>query len=293
MHLAPKSSARRRAVFAPALLAAALLSPIPLANDADAHGTVTNPPTRNYGCLERWGANEPNQAQDPMCHSVYQANPSAITSWKAVYANGTGDNYRQVIPDGQICSAGRNGETDYSALDRPGPWVTTAVNSNFTVNVYDEARHGADWLHVYVTRQGYDPTTQPLRWSDLELVKTTGSYPGGASPNYVTDASVGGRSGRHVVVTVWQASHMDQKYFLCSDVSFGGTSSPNPTNPPDPAPTACLPTTWHEGAVYTNNDTVTWNGHNWRAKWWVTGEEPGTTGQWGVWEDLGACTTNG
>ncbi len=27
----------------------------------------------------------------------------------------------------------------------------------------------------------------------------------------------------------------------------------------------------------------------WKAKWWTSGEEPGTTGQWGVWEDKGAC----
>ncbi|MYW12277.1 hypothetical protein GT034_28605, partial [Streptomyces sp. SID2563] len=30
-------------------------------------------------------------------------------------------------------------------------------------------------------------------------------------------------------------------------------------------------------------------GHTWRAKWWVQGDKPGTTGEWGVWEDLGAC----
>ncbi|GAA5207250.1 hypothetical protein GCM10023323_22010 [Streptomyces thinghirensis] len=27
-------------------------------------------------------------------------------------------------------------------------------------------------------------------------------------------------SGHHVILTVWKASHMDQKYFLCSDVNF-------------------------------------------------------------------------
>jgi chitin-binding protein len=293
MHLAPKASVPRWLLVALTLLSAAALSLVSPAPDAEAHGTVINPQTRNYGCLQRWGASQPDPAVDPMCHAVYAANPNAITAWKAVYANNTGDDYRRAIPDGQICSAGRNGETDYSALDRPGPWVASPTGSNFTVNVYDEARHGADWLHVYVTRQGYDPTTQPLRWADLELVRTTGSYYGGSS-NYVTDVSVGGRSGRHVVVTVWQASHMDQKYFLCSDVDFGGGTGPTDPDPdPQPDPTACLPSAWNAGTVYHHNDTVTWNGHNWRAKWWVSGQEPGTTGDWGAWEDLGACTTSG
>ncbi|MFD1050837.1 carbohydrate-binding protein, partial [Kibdelosporangium lantanae] len=41
--------------------------------------------------------------------------------------------------------------------------------------------------------------------------------------------------------------------------------------------------------VYTGGQVVAHNGHKWRAKWWTQGEEPGTTGQWGVWEDQGAC----
>ena len=31
---------------------------------------------------------------------------------------------------------------------------------------------------------------------------------------------------------------------------------------------------------------VSFNGHAWKAKWWTQGEVPGTTGPWGVWEDL-------
>ncbi|WP_202512202.1 DUF4073 domain-containing protein [Streptomyces sp. SID3343] len=46
---------------------------------------------------------------------------------------------------------------------------------------------------------------------------------------------------------------------------------------------------WTDSATYTNGDTVVWNNHTWRAKWWTRGEQPGTTGQWGVWEEQGAC----
>ncbi|WP_203671809.1 M28 family peptidase [Streptomyces sp. SID13666] len=51
----------------------------------------------------------------------------------------------------------------------------------------------------------------------------------------------------------------------------------------------CTGTTWDPNAIYVGGNQVSWKGHNWRAKWWTTGEEPGTTGQWGVWQDLGAC----
>ncbi|MGW0549596.1 lytic polysaccharide monooxygenase [Streptomyces altiplanensis] len=216
MNRVPATLSRATALGS-AVLATALLGVVQ-APTTSAHGTVIAPETRNYGCLQRWGSSEPNEAQDPMCYRTYHENPNAITAWKAVYANNTGDNYKQVIPNGQICSAGGQGETNYGALDRPGPWKTTNLGSDFTVDVYDEARHGADWLEIYVTKQGFDPTSRLIGWGDLELVKKTGRYP--YQPHYTTDVSTSGYTGRHVVVTVWKASHMDQKYFLCSDVNF-------------------------------------------------------------------------
>ncbi|SEG48762.1 chitinase [Actinacidiphila yanglinensis] len=51
----------------------------------------------------------------------------------------------------------------------------------------------------------------------------------------------------------------------------------------------CTTASWSSSQVYTGGDKVSWNGHNWSAKWWTQGEEPGTTGEWGVWQDLGAC----
>ncbi|UTM58124.1 glycosyl hydrolase family 18 protein [Photobacterium sp. CCB-ST2H9] len=46
---------------------------------------------------------------------------------------------------------------------------------------------------------------------------------------------------------------------------------------------------WSSAGVYNAGDIVTHAGKSWKAKWWTTGEEPGTTGEWGVWEDLGAA----
>lgn len=46
---------------------------------------------------------------------------------------------------------------------------------------------------------------------------------------------------------------------------------------------------WVASKAYVGGDIVSYNGHNWRAKWWTQGEAPpGTTG---VWEDLGPCAT--
>jgi predicted chitinase len=46
---------------------------------------------------------------------------------------------------------------------------------------------------------------------------------------------------------------------------------------------------WSGSSVYTGGASVSHGGRNWQAKWWTQGETPGTTGQWGVWADQGAC----
>ncbi len=40
---------------------------------------------------------------------------------------------------------------------------------------------------------------------------------------------------------------------------------------------------WNASDVYTAGDQVRHNGQLWTAQWWTLGEEPGTTGEWGVW----------
>ncbi|MFD9533609.1 glycoside hydrolase family 19 protein [Streptomyces sp. NPDC060010] len=64
-----------------------------------------------------------------------------------------------------------------------------------------------------------------------------------------------------------------------------------PASPAAAAP-ACAGS-WSASAVYTGGTNASHNGHNWQAKWWTQGETPGTTGQWGVWSDQGACGGGG
>ncbi|MEU3731371.1 lytic polysaccharide monooxygenase [Streptomyces sp. NPDC033538] len=218
----PLKRGRRASTVALGTLTAALLTLIPWSGTAVAHGSVVDPASRNYGCWQRWGDDFQNPAmaqEDPMCWQAWQDNPNAMWNWNGLYRNGSAGNFEAVVPDGQLCSGGRTEGGRYNSLDTVGAWQTTDITDNFTVKLYDQASHGADYFKVYVSRQGFDPATQPLGWDDLQLVATTGSY--APSQNYEIPVSTSGLSGRHVVYTIWQASHMDQTYFLCSDVDFG------------------------------------------------------------------------
>ena len=53
------------------------------------------------------------------------------------------------------------------------------------------------------------------------------------------------------------------------------------------AATACA-TAYNNSAVYTGGAVVSYNSHNWTAKWWTQYEAPSTGGS-GVWADDGTC----
>ncbi|QBI55607.1 lytic polysaccharide monooxygenase auxiliary activity family 9 protein [Streptomonospora litoralis] len=205
------------------------------AGSAFAHGSTIDPASRNYGCWERWGDDfqNPDMAtEDPMCWQAWQADSTAMWNWNGLYRENVGGDHQAAIPDGQLCSAGNTAGGRYAALNTPGEWKTTAVDNDFTVTVHDQALHGADYFRVYVTEQGFDPVTEELGWGDLELLADTGVVePGEGRPsdgealNGVSidiDVSAPGRSGHHIVYMIWQASHYDQVFYACSDVSFPG-----------------------------------------------------------------------
>jgi chitin-binding protein len=210
-------------------VAAVMLLATALSEAAFAHGSAVDPPSRSYGCLQRWSNNHqaPEMAtQDPMCQQAWKADPSAMWNWNGLYREGVKGNHEAAIPNGQLCSAGRTQGGRYAALDAVGQWQATPKDRNFSVNVFDQAKHGADYIRVYITRQGFNPTTQSLGWGDLELVNQIGNTPASQwkqADNGVSisvNANAGARTGRHMVYTVWQASHMDQSYYFCSDVTF-------------------------------------------------------------------------
>ncbi|GHJ13124.1 MULTISPECIES: lytic polysaccharide monooxygenase auxiliary activity family 9 protein [unclassified Micromonospora] len=217
---------------------------------ASAHGSVVDPASRNYGCWQRWGSDFQNPAmatQDPMCWQAWQSDPAAMWNWNGLFREGVAGNHQGAIPDGQLCSGGRTSNGRYNSLDTVGAWKTTPISNNFRIKLYDQASHGADYIRVYVTKQGFNALNSPLRWSDLEQVGQIGNTPASqwtpetSGVSIQVPANAPGRTGRHIVYTIWQASHLDQSYYLCSDVDFGG-SGPSPTASPTTSPTAS-PTT--------------------------------------------------
>jgi len=212
------SVARRRGVIA--VIVGLLACTVLWAPPASAHGTIVGPATRAYQCWKTWGSQHTNpamQQQDPMCWQAFQANADTMWNWMSALRDGLGGNFQGATPDGQLCS---NALSRNNSLNTPGQWKTTNVGSTFSMHLYDQATHGADYFKVYVSKNGYDPTTQRLGWGNLDFITQTGRYAPAKDITFNVQTS-GAYRGHHVVFTIWQASHLDQAYMWCSDVNFG------------------------------------------------------------------------
>ena len=211
------STARRGVI---ALVIGVLACAFVVTPSASAHGTIVGPATRAYQCWQSWGSQHTNpamQQQDPMCYQAFQANADTMWNWMSALRDGLRGNFQGATPDGTLCS---NNLARNNALNNPGNWRTTNVGASFSMKLYDQASHGADYFKVYISKNGFDPKTQRLGWGNLDLVTQTGRYAPAKEITFNVQTS-GAYRGHHVVFTIWQASHLDQAYMWCSDVNFG------------------------------------------------------------------------
>jgi chitinase len=76
---------------------------------------------------------------------------------------------------------------------------------------------------------------------------------------------------------------------------FAGATPPTspPSGPPTtPPPGNCSAPAWVAATAYNGGAVVSYNNHQWTAKWWTQGDIPGNNSQ-DVWADNGACSGGG
>ncbi|MDP9849635.1 lytic polysaccharide monooxygenase [Streptosporangium lutulentum] len=265
MHLRHKVAATAATLMVGSLLA--LLPSTP----AVSHGTMSNPPSRVYVCKNE----NPENPTSAACKAAVAAGGTqAFYDWNEVSRLDAGGQHRQIIPDGKLCSGARD---KYRGLDLArADWPATRVSPGpLTITYHATAPHANSNFEFYITKQGWNPT-QPLRWSDLELLRTFNNQ----NPTTFTNWTINlpQRSGRQIIYSIWQrVVGSAEAFYTCSDVDFGGGTNPNPNPTPTPTPTVTptptptpTPTTpqpggtWRAGAAYTAGTQVTYGGLTYR-----------------------------
>ncbi|MBV1850372.1 lytic polysaccharide monooxygenase [Catellatospora sp. NEAU-YM18] len=197
---------------------------------------MTNPASRAWWCYQE----NPESPTSPVCRAVVAAaGTQPLYDWNEVNIGDAAGRHRTIIPDGKLCSAGRD---KYRGLDLArADWPTTTLptSGRFTFRFKGTAPHRGTF-ELYVTRDGFDPA-KPLAWADLEAQPFLRSTdPPLVDGVYQLAGDLpGNKRGRHLIYTIWQRSDSPEAFYTCSDVVFGAVAG-DPA-PPLPSPAASRP----------------------------------------------------
>lgn len=127
--------------------------------------------------------------------------------------------------DGTICAGGHDG---YKQLDDPhgGEWPATKLSAgaDHTFKWTMTARHSTTDFRFYVTKDGWDPG-KPLTRDALESKPFLTVPMHGDKPPAEWTAKgklPTGKSGRHLILGVWNIADTGNAFYSCSDVDFSG-----------------------------------------------------------------------
>ncbi|WP_333812802.1 glycosyl hydrolase family 18 protein [Timonella senegalensis] len=236
---------------------------------ASAHGWVTDPPSRQANCAA--GATPFD------CGSV-KYEPQSVEA-----------------PKGSMKCSGGNAQ--FSILDdNSKAWPVKNIGSSINIQWKLTAAHNTSLWEYFV---------------DGKLHQTFDQ--GGAQPSPTINHTLTNLpSGKHTILARWNVSNTGNAFYNCMDVNVGGstggtthggTTDGGTTNGGSTAGGTAggstnggaedCPAAYVSTKVYNGGDLVSHNGDIWRAKWWTQGQAPGTTGQWGQWENLGPCSPAG
>lgn len=203
-------------------------------DEAQAHGSTQMPPSRVYACRF-------SQPDNPMCSAAWDANAQALYDWMEVNIADADGRHRDIIPDGKLCSAGRD---KYAALDSPGDWPLTQLRPNaaglYDITFTSTAPHATASYQLLITRAGFDARRDPLRWADLEPVYDSGPLPANTQNHFAV--ALPERQEPAILYVIWQRSDSPEAFYACSDVTVGAGGAP-PLPPPPTTPGPTTPTT--------------------------------------------------
>lgn len=196
-----------------------------LPGTARAHGAPDFPISRQYNCYK-------NPSLPACREAIIQGGAQAIYDWNGVNQGGANGNHRAVVPDLKLCAGGQElfKGFDLSRADWPATAYSPGVDGKYEFRYNATAPHRTLNWTFFLTRDGWNPASSPLRWSDLEQVQQLG--PGQmvtSGKTYTMKLDLPRRAGKHVLYSIWQRSDSPEAFYACSDVDFGGGTTPPAT----------------------------------------------------------------
>ncbi|ASQ45907.1 GlcNAc-binding protein A precursor [Legionella clemsonensis] len=191
-----------------------------------AHGSMEVPISRIYQCFKE----NPENPKSSACKAAVElGGKQPIYNWNEVNQPAANDRHTDIIPDGQLCSGGRE---FYKGLNLArSDWSTSIIEPDaeglFHFIYYPTAPHKTKYFKFYITKSDYE-FNQPLKWSDLEpqpfctintvsLVNDRYNMPCKIPANKI---------GRQLIFVIWQREDSPEAFYSCSDVFVNNTGKP-------------------------------------------------------------------
>ncbi|MFC6017160.1 lytic polysaccharide monooxygenase [Plantactinospora solaniradicis] len=210
-----------------AVLTAGLLTVIS-PNAASAHGALMVPASRTYACYQD-GLTPQGNIVNKNAGCIAAANISGVSplyNWFSVLRSDGAGRTRGFVPDGQLCSGGNSTFRgwDLARSDFPKARVSSGATVQFRYSNW--AAHPGRF-DLYVTRNGWNPNS-PLTWNDIESTPFSsvtnppqnGSVGSQSGHYYWSGRLPSGKSGHHIIYSVWTRSDSQETFYGCSDVTF-------------------------------------------------------------------------
>ena len=231
-----------RSVFKTLLPLTVILGGMGISQLASAHGYMQVPKARQVFCEEQggywWpqdGSNIPNAA----CRAAYLQSGSYQFVQAIEFSVNVADYYNQTaveaaVPNGSLCSAG---DAQKQGINVPSPyWQRSQVvpngNNELNVRFYASTPHNPSFWKFYLSKPGFDGSTQALSWADLDHIQDLGNVavilaPDGKRYYDMTISIPANRSGDAILYTRWQREDVaGEGFYNCSDITIIRDTNP-------------------------------------------------------------------
>ncbi|CAM2008709.1 lytic polysaccharide monooxygenase [Acanthopleuribacter pedis] len=207
-----------------------------------AHGYAVFPKARQVYCEQDggyWWPEDGSAIPNAACRAAFletghypfvQSNEFA--KLVADYTNM--DAVMRAIPDGTLCAGGDPAKAgmDIPSSEWQVQYLQLDADGTFEFRFYASTPHNPSFWQFFLSREGFDPTTQRLTWDDLDLVDETGDViitRIDDKPYYVMRVSLPlDRLGRAILFTRWQREDpAGEGFYNCSDI-FLVDGNPSP-----------------------------------------------------------------
>lgn len=188
-----------------------------------AHGSMQTPISRVYQCFQEG----PESPKSDACQAVVDAGGTQpLYDWMEVNQSDANGKHTKIIADGTLCAGGRD---KYVGLDLPRrDWKKTTIVPNakgkYKFKLYATTPHATKYLRFYITRDGWD-RDKSLAWSDVERFAQKKSPTFKGNLLSVKKKLPEGKSGRHVILAIWQRSDSAEAFYSCSEVKVVAPSA--------------------------------------------------------------------